>query len=728
LNSEADFASLMGPVARAFWGDPTPSHSTKLSLRWGSNGSRSVDLQKGTWFDHESGLGGGVIDLVMQEAGADKPGALGWLEEGGFIEKRAQRAAPAEESAPEYPEEPENWYDSGDSKKVEFESYTYVNRDGEALYQVVRFQWRKPDGTWLIDPKTGTPKKTFAQRRKDHRGEIVWNLDGIGHTIYRHNKIEQAIADGKPIFLPEGEKDVRTFEQWELVGTTNSGGAKNWSPKLAAYLKGADVIIPIDNDDVGRAMGEAKAKSLKGIARRIRILDFAQLIPNFPNKHDVTDWKDAGGTKEQLLALVDRLPDWTPAPPPTGFGATQMHDLAGSKIVYDWLIKGLIERGGVFIVAGEKQAGKSFFIMDMGMKIARGIDYGGKPGLPGRKVRQGLVIYMACEDAKGVKMRAEGYCRDQGLKEGDVPFLIMDHGFTLMSDAVVDKFIAECLDWQEFYKIKLELIVIDTFSVATEGLDEISSKETGQVLSRVHRIAEKTGSAVCLVHHLNGEGKRVRGHSSLTANVSQVIEIRQMTEFQTNRNKPVELVKDSDKRIVRQALLEKNKNGPNQLKWRFVLRKVDLGLDEDGFEISTCVLDTPSSDVSDEPSKSKISGEQRMVLEALSTAQEVDGIDMPPGVRVGAQIKRAVNEKAFVAHVRKVWSFRAEEPEARNKELGDALKRIVTALVTAGYMGRDNDQGIVWHLWKDDRRREPAPVERPRPSPLMTAEDIKVPF
>src|SRR5690606_7754556 len=149
-------------------------------------------------------------------------------------------------------------------------------------------------------------------------------------------------------------------------------------------------------------------------------------------------------------------------------------------------------------------------------------------------------------------------------------------------------FIAECLEWKEFYG-NLEMIVIDTFSVATEGLDEIHSGEVGKVLGRVNRIADKTGSTVCLVHHMNGEGSRVRGHSSLTANVSQVIEISTLRRPSPNRRMQGEEIRDADNRIIRKALLEKNKNGPNRIAWRFILRQIKLGHDDDGFEITTCV-------------------------------------------------------------------------------------------------------------------------------------------
>ena len=52
-----DFAELMGPVARTLLGEPNQRLSSKHELRFGARGSMSIDLRKGTWFDHERNIG-----------------------------------------------------------------------------------------------------------------------------------------------------------------------------------------------------------------------------------------------------------------------------------------------------------------------------------------------------------------------------------------------------------------------------------------------------------------------------------------------------------------------------------------------------------------------------------------------------------------------------------------------------------------------------------------------
>ncbi len=67
------------PVARRLLGDPNRALSTKAELRYGRKGSLAVDLAKDTWFDHEAGEGGGVLDLICRENGGSHREARDWL-------------------------------------------------------------------------------------------------------------------------------------------------------------------------------------------------------------------------------------------------------------------------------------------------------------------------------------------------------------------------------------------------------------------------------------------------------------------------------------------------------------------------------------------------------------------------------------------------------------------------------------------------------------------------
>lgn len=712
---EADFQSLMVPVAKTFWGEPNPQMSKPSELRWGSGGGRSVDVAKGVWTDWTSGsngepAGGGVIDLVMTELASDKATAVKWLEDQGFIGERKLDRHPESRQEPEERESAEPPADSGTKKPVK--GYRYVSADGEPLYEVIRYQFVLPDGSFEIDPKTGTPKKTFLQRRPDGHGGHHWNLEGIGHTIYRHNLVEQAIAEGKTIYLPEGEKDVETLEAWGLVASTNSGGAKNWTDKLAAYFKAADVVILIDNDDAGRARGEKVARSLRGIASRIRLLDFVPLWSAIKDKFDVTDWRDAGGTKEQFLAFVEQLSDWAPAAPASKFGAVGLDQLHHPSLRHDFAIDDFLDRQGVAMMPGASGSGKTFLVLEMAMCTALSLDF------LGMKVKQGVVLYQAGEGKQGVTKRLDGWLMDRGISAGaEVPFKMLTRRINLFNDDKdTDEIIEEGKRWSEHYGMPIRMVVIDTFNKAITGANENAGQDMTKVIARLERISIALDCAVVVPIHKSAEGK-MRGHTSLTGDVANVINVTELA------------IRDRNGRVVRTIQLDKNKDGEKGKPLRFVLRQVVLEVGADGKAITTCVLDKPDGDEEEAARHGRLSLNQIVILKALREALEDFGEDAPNGLRTS--VKRVVKYQSWKDRVRKSWAFAAgeEEPEKRNAELERVMGHAGKVLLAGEYIGRDNDLKIVWSTGKDDRpKRVTKPIEKPKPSPAMTAADMDVPF
>src|SRR5690606_14058129 len=174
--AEHDWPAIIQPVAEAFWGEPNKKLSSDKEKKWGSYGSRSINIEKACWFDHEAGEGGNVIGLVQREQGLgdDKAAAMAWLEQEGFItnaekpqERRERQSAPDTRPEPEQPPVISAEDDGGVLKWVK--GYTYTDADGNALYQVLRGQWELPDGSWRL-AKDGQIAKTFRQRRKDAAG------------------------------------------------------------------------------------------------------------------------------------------------------------------------------------------------------------------------------------------------------------------------------------------------------------------------------------------------------------------------------------------------------------------------------------------------------------------------------------------------------------------------------------------------------------------------------
>lgn len=83
--SVADLAARvntrMADLAQSLLGDPSPSHSTKSQLRYGTKGSMAIEIagpRAGRWFDHEAGVGGDGLELIRHHKSLSDTEARRW--------------------------------------------------------------------------------------------------------------------------------------------------------------------------------------------------------------------------------------------------------------------------------------------------------------------------------------------------------------------------------------------------------------------------------------------------------------------------------------------------------------------------------------------------------------------------------------------------------------------------------------------------------------------------
>ena len=80
-----DWKRLMPTVARRLLGEPSRAHSTAKKLRWGTNGSFSVDIDRGVFYDFERKEGGGAKQLILTHGHRDP---IAWLKAEGLYRAR----------------------------------------------------------------------------------------------------------------------------------------------------------------------------------------------------------------------------------------------------------------------------------------------------------------------------------------------------------------------------------------------------------------------------------------------------------------------------------------------------------------------------------------------------------------------------------------------------------------------------------------------------------------
>jgi Virulence-associated protein E-like domain len=201
-------------AATILWGEQNLKLSTKVELRFGRIGSKSVDLDKLTWYDHEELKGGGAVELC-------------------------QRAGVSWERSPT------------DSPEI---AYPYRDERGTLLFEVVRRHPHK-----------------FVQRRRAADGSIIWNIKGVRLVLYRLPEL-LASHPRDLVFIPEGEKDVDNVRRLGLTATCNPGGAGKWRAEYGIFLKGRDVVLLPDADAPGRKHVRKIAELLGALPARVRVL------------------------------------------------------------------------------------------------------------------------------------------------------------------------------------------------------------------------------------------------------------------------------------------------------------------------------------------------------------------------------------------------------------------------------------------------------------------------
>jgi CHC2 zinc finger len=193
------------------------------------------------------------------------------------------------------------------ARKVVAGTYPYHYATGEVALVVERIEYRNPDGSFVM--KGGKRKKTFHQKRPDpdRPDSWIWDAEGVPPLIFRFLGVLEAIVAGHTIAIVEGEGKAVLLWEWGIPATCCPGGAKKWRAGHSEHLRGADVVLLPDNDAAGREHVDAIARSLAGIAKRVRILE----LPDLPPKGDVKDWAAAGHTREQLDVLIEQAPDFS---------------------------------------------------------------------------------------------------------------------------------------------------------------------------------------------------------------------------------------------------------------------------------------------------------------------------------------------------------------------------------------------------------------------------------
>jgi hypothetical protein len=437
----------------------------------------------------------------------------------------------------------------------------WIYRDAfeEPYLRVRRLQF--PDG-----------RKAYPQA---HWADSTWQ-DGAPKGAKLPYRLPEMMAADKaePVWITEGEKCAEAVAGLGLVATTASEGAGKWTADLNTWFRDRIVYILPDNDLPGARHADDVAKNLAGIAKAVCVVK----LPGLALKEDVFDWITRGGTRDQLDQTAAPAAVWHPgngADPgidqgpdgirqesgsaSTKFKLVKLDDIKTSTTV-DYAIKGLIPRKGLVIVWGPPKCGKSFKVFTWMMHVAMGRDY------RGHRVHQNEVAYLALEGQEGYPRRRDAFYGHY-LEPGETVPLFNFCGVSL--DLINDhqQLIADI----RAQAPNVGCVTIDTLNRSLNG-SESSDEDMAAYLKAADAIKDEFNCVVIIIHHCGHNGERPRGHSSLIGAADMQIAI-----------------KKDDAGIVA-ATVELAKDMPEGVTINSRLEVVELGIDQDGDPITSCVV------------------------------------------------------------------------------------------------------------------------------------------
>lgn len=234
------------------------------------------------------------------------------------------------------------------------------------------------------------------------------------------------------------------------------------------------------------------------------------------------------------------------------------------------LVRGIWPAQGVVGLVGPSGSGKSFLVFSLLAAVCEGENWFG------HRTTSTFVVYVALEGQAGIQKRIRAWESHHGRTLPDSMRFLLE-SFRLTSPDDVRELGAAVLAAGGGGCV----LVLDTLNRAAPTSDENSSRDMGEILEAAKTLQLQIGGLVVLVHHTGKDlTKGMRGHSSLFAALDAVIEVS----------------RDMDQRRWK---LTKSKDGEDGIERTFKLEVVDLGRDDIGDPVTSCVVtgDTFSEEI-----------------------------------------------------------------------------------------------------------------------------------
>lgn len=217
------------------------------------------------------------------------------------------------------------------------------------------------------------------------------------------------------------------------------------------------------------------------------------------------------------------------------------------------LINGVLDLDTCAWLIGPPGSYKSFVAIDFAAHVGRGETW------RGHATHQGLVVYIAAEGSRGMRLRADAWEREYGpLKELRIlPMPIQSDERRVTPGGWSWSVLVEACR-----RLQPVMIVIDTQARVTVGLNENDNAEMGYFAEQADRLKRATQACVLIVHHTGRVGTNARGASAIDGAQDAELRCEKMSALRLRLH--MDKQKDQIEEAPRDIMLRRSDGGTDE--------------------------------------------------------------------------------------------------------------------------------------------------------------------
>jgi hypothetical protein len=498
----------------------------------------------------------------------------------------------------------------------------YIVGPGSVMADGRRYQWVDYDGeglppiadapTWLLDMVVSKSPEPVATKPR----EYTYQPEDTGAVRYASRAFEMEME--KLASSPKGQRGQQLFASACSIGELVAAGHISRSDAESGLIDAARANGLVGTDGERKCWDKIKrgldktANSPRQIPDRDHdndnapSVDTAALVANSQRKAEAS-----ASTPDQTsaTAAVPTTPE--PATPRIRerFEKTWFDQIEEGK-PKETFVKGVLGCREFTTISGLPGTGKSVIVTDMACHVASGRDW------HGRKVKQGLVVYVAAERKALTERRMMAFRKERDAH--DVPLLVIGGRLDFTKNLDDAKaLIGAIKQAEEETELQCVWVIIDTLTRVFGAGDQNASKDMSKFVQSCDEILAETMAHVTAIHHSAWSGERGKGAIDLDGAVDASFMVK----------------KDHGKYKL---VCDGTNDGDEGDILAFTMKSVQIGVDEDGEPTTAPVVEAA---VEIKLTSGGLKGYKGDVLRALSVAIEKYGIEpdgdaFPEGVLV----------------------------------------------------------------------------------------------